>query len=104
MLLKWKDEDPQLPVSYDIPKLWDVFKETYGFETELWEIPDHDSHTEVNQKIIDFSRLGGSSKEDLKILYYAGHGKITRNRLLSWTRYVFNVSFVGSSALFGSWC
>jgi hypothetical protein len=86
LMLKWEDEDPQLPVSYDIPKLQDVFEKTYGFETELWDIKDNDCHMEVNQKIIDFSRKGGNSKEDLKILYYAGHGKITRNRLLSWTR------------------
>lgn len=95
LMLKWKDEDPNLPVSYDIPKLQDVFEQIYGFETELWDIPGQDCHTEVNQKIIDFSRLGGNSKEDLKILFYAGHGKITSNRLLSWTRYAF-VMFPGS--------
>lgn len=89
LMLKWKDEDPQLPVSYDIPKLWDVFNGTCGFDTELWEIPDDDKHChrKVAQKIIDFSMLGGDSRDDLKILYYAGHGKITKNRTLSWTRY-----------------
>ena len=70
-----EDEDPQLPVSYDIPKLQAVFGDTYGFETELWDIPDHESHMGVNQKVMNFSRLGGNSKEYWKILFYAGHGK-----------------------------
>lgn len=86
LMLKWKDEDPKLPVTYDISNLLDVFENTYGFEAEVWDIPDHECHMEVNQKVLDFSRLG--TKDDLKILYYAGHGKITRNRLLSWTRCV----------------
>ena len=43
-MLKWQDEDPNLPVSYDIAKLSHVFKETYGYETELWEIPDDDKN------------------------------------------------------------
>jgi hypothetical protein len=95
-MLKWRDEDPKLPVSYDISKLQDVFERIYGFDTELWDIPDEDCHTEVNQKIIDFSRLGGNSKEDLKILFYAGHGKITSQRLLSWTRYEPFLEFLPS--------
>lgn len=35
LMVKWKDEDPRLPVSYDIPMLKTIFEETYGFETEL---------------------------------------------------------------------
>jgi hypothetical protein len=88
LMLKWKDEDPRLPVSQEISKLHDVFQDVYHFNTESWDIPDEDCHAEVNQKILDFKKLGGNSKDDLKIVYYAGHGKLTRNRLLSWTRYV----------------
>jgi hypothetical protein len=83
-MLKWKDDDPNLHVSYDIVELLAAFQRTYGFSAEVWDIEDHDCYSEVNQEIIDFSRRGANSKEDLKILYYAGHGKITRNRLLSW--------------------
>ena len=86
LMLKWEDEDPNLPVSWEITKLFGVFKDIYHFQTEVWDIPDQDCHAEVNQKILDFSKLGGNSKEDLKIVYYAGHGKLTKNRLLSWTR------------------
>jgi hypothetical protein len=88
LMLKWKDEDPKLPVSQEISKLHDVFQNVYHFETENWDIPDRDCHAEVNQKILDFKKLGGNTKDDLKIIYYAGHGKLTRNLLLSWTRYV----------------
>jgi hypothetical protein len=32
LMLKWKDEDPKLPVTYDISNLLDVFENAYGFE------------------------------------------------------------------------
>lgn len=88
LILKWEDEDPKLPVSYEISKLEGVFKDVYHFQTESWDIPDEDCHDKVNQKILDFKRLGENSKDDLKIIHYAGHGKLTRNRALSWTRYI----------------
>jgi hypothetical protein len=87
LILSWEDEDPNLPVSLEILKLVKVFKNLYHFETEVWYIPDQDCHAEVCQKILDFAKLGGNNKRDLKIVYYAGHGKLARNRLLSWTRY-----------------
>jgi len=86
LILKWEDEDPNLPVSWEIGRLLRVFRDVYHFETEVWDIKDKDCHAEVNQKILDFSRLGGNSEEDLKIVYYAGHGKLTMTRSLSWTR------------------
>jgi hypothetical protein len=87
LLLSWEDEDPQLPVSLEILELFRVFKDIYRFETETWHIPEDDCHAEVCQKILDFKKVGGNSQEHLKIVYYAGHGKLERNRLLSWTRY-----------------
>jgi hypothetical protein len=86
LMFKWEDEDPNLPVWLEIRRLFDVFTKLYHFQTEIWDIKDLDCHVEVNQKILDFTRLGGDSKEDLKVVYYAGHGKLTKNRLLSWTR------------------
>jgi hypothetical protein len=61
--------------------LYNIFKGVYHFDTEVWDIPDEDCHVEVNQKILDFSKTGGNSKDDLKIVYYAGHGRLM-NRLL----------------------
>jgi hypothetical protein len=88
LMIRWEDEDPKLPVSEEIRKLERVFKNVYHFKTEVWCIPDLDCHAEVNQKILDFKRVGGNCKDDLKIVYYAGHAKLTINRLLSWTRLV----------------
>jgi hypothetical protein len=87
LMLYWEDEDPNLPVSLEVSRLCEVFGEIYGFETEVWKIPDQSSHVKVNLKVLEFVMTGGDSKEHLKIVYYAGHGKLTRNRLLSWTRY-----------------
>lgn len=89
LLLSWEDEDPQLPVSLEIVELFKVFKNVYGFETEIWHIPQEDCHDEVCQKILNFKRIGGNNKDHLKIVYYAGHGMLERNRSLSWTRYGF---------------
>jgi hypothetical protein len=87
LMLSWEDEDPSLPVSLEIQRLFEVFKELYHFETEVCHIPDRNPHNEVAKKILGFADLGENSKNDLKIVYYAGHGKLARNRLLSWTRY-----------------
>jgi hypothetical protein len=87
LILKWEGEDPQLPISLEILKLLNVFVNIYHFETEVWDIPDEDCHVSVNQKILDFKRLGSDSKDDLKVLYYGGHGRLIRNRSLAWSRY-----------------
>lgn len=84
LMMCWDDEDPQLPVSLEISRLFRVFKEIYNFETEIWKIPDANCHAKVTQKILNF--VGDDDKEHLKIVYYAGHGRLTENRLLMWTR------------------
>jgi hypothetical protein len=40
----------------------------------------------VNQKIMTFVAPGPDDKEHLKIVYYAGHGRLTKTRSLEWTR------------------
>lgn len=86
LMLCSEDEDPNLPVSTEIDKLFDVFKNTYNFETEVWKIPDRNCHARSNQKILDFVETGGDSPNHLKIVYYAGHAKLSKNRLLTWIR------------------
>jgi hypothetical protein len=87
-MLCWEDEDPQLPVSIEIQKLLEVFRDTYHYATEVWRIPDQGCHSKLNKKILDFTEIGSDSKEHLKIVYYAGHARLTKNRLLTWTRSV----------------
>ncbi|KAH9219391.1 hypothetical protein DL95DRAFT_457467 [Leptodontidium sp. 2 PMI_412] len=54
LMIQWEDEDPRLPVSIEIEKLYDVFTKIYHFETEIWKIPDQGSHASTNRKILDF--------------------------------------------------
>jgi hypothetical protein len=84
LLLSWEDEDPQLPVSLEIDALKDVLVNLYGFEVEEWKIPAHDSHMELNLKILQF--LKDSSTKHLKVVYYAGHGKLSNHGQAIWTR------------------
>lgn len=86
LVLCWEDEDPQLPVSLEIARLFDVFQNIYHFDTEIWKIPDDNPHHKLNQKVLDFVDPVENSKEHLKIVYYAGHGKLSRERTLLWTR------------------
>jgi hypothetical protein len=84
LMIQWEDEDPKLPVSLEIEKLYNVFTNIYHFKAETWKIPDQGSHAATNRKILDF--IEDDSKDHLMIIYYAGHGELTKNRLLSWTR------------------
>jgi hypothetical protein len=86
LMISWEDEDPNLPLSIEIRKLFNVFKDIYNFEVERWKISDASSHVDTNQKILDFVRLGDDSDEHLKIVYYAGHARLTKNTRLAWTR------------------
>jgi len=86
LILCWEDEDPQLPVSVEINRLFQVFRYTYNFQTEVWKIPNHNCHAKTNQKILDFVEEGDDNSRHLKIVYYAGHAKLSKNRLLTWTR------------------
>jgi hypothetical protein len=86
LLIYWEDEDPKLPVSIEAAELHDVLKNIYNYDVEIWEIPSEGSHKKLNQKILDFVELGGDSKDDLKIVYYGGHGMLACNRQAAWAR------------------
>lgn len=86
LMLSWADEDPDLPVSLEICALRDVFVNLYSFGVEEWQIPAIDSHMELNLKILQF--LKDSSPKHLKIVYYAGHGRLSNHGQVLWTRYV----------------
>jgi hypothetical protein len=90
LMLSWEDEDPGLPVSIEIEHLGNVFEDVYGFETEVWKIPDQSCHARLLEKILDFITTGGDPTDYLLIVYYAGYAKLTTNGQLSWTRFVTN--------------
>lgn len=84
LLLSWEDEDPQLPVSLEIEELKDVFVNLYGFEVDEWFIPPINSHGALNLKILQF--LQDSCAKHLKLVYYAGHGRLSTHGQAVWTR------------------
>jgi hypothetical protein len=88
LMLSWQDEDPNLPVSIEIDHLNGVFRCIYGFETEIWKIPDSNCHAKLNRKVLDFVTTEDDPADQLFIVYYAGHARLTRDRLLAWTRFV----------------
>jgi hypothetical protein len=104
LLLRWEDEDPKLPVSVELDELHGVFKNRYHFNVEVWKIPSQGSHKKLNQKVLDFVELGGDSKDELKIVYYGGHGMLAHNRQSSWARCVWMLTGTGSFFFSHVWC
>jgi len=84
LILSWEDEDPELPVSIEISRLSYVFEHVYQFEVESWKIPTKNSHFELNQKIGAFVKPEDDDRQHLKIVYYAGHARLAKNRTLVW--------------------
>ncbi|KAH7420146.1 hypothetical protein BKA64DRAFT_716496 [Cadophora sp. MPI-SDFR-AT-0126] len=85
LMLSWENEDPNLPVSQEIDKLYDVFRDLYRYETDRWTIPDENCHYKLTEKIMDYVKPAEDSKTHLKIVYYAGHARLTETRSLVWT-------------------
>jgi hypothetical protein len=90
ILLSWKDEDPKLPVSVEVAALAHTFEDVYGHNVEHWLIPSEESHIKLQGKILQF--LGDNDPAHLKIVYYAGHGRLTNHGQPAWTRYVLRIS------------
>jgi hypothetical protein len=88
LIFKWETEDPKLPVQCEIDELRRVLEEIYGYEIEIFEIPDHKSHAKVVEKITAFIAINDDSKNDLKIVYYAGHSRLSHTKDLVWSRCV----------------
>ncbi|KAF8865495.1 hypothetical protein BDZ45DRAFT_684051 [Acephala macrosclerotiorum] len=83
ILLSWEDEDPKLPMSLEIRELENVFTDISHFEVQEWQIPAEDSRNQLQFKILEF--LGKSDPKHLKIVCYAGHGRLTNHGTPAWT-------------------
>jgi hypothetical protein len=86
LLIRWEKEEPSLPVSLELNELCEVFSLDYGFNTETWTIPENDCHNQLSRKILDFIGISDDSRHDLKIVYYAGHGLLTKGRQPAWAK------------------
>jgi hypothetical protein len=84
LLICWQMQDPKLPVEREIAELRKVF-EIYNFEVEHYRIPESDSHAEVSEKVNAFVKVNKNSSSDLKIVYYAGHSRLSRSKELIWS-------------------
>jgi hypothetical protein len=88
LLISWQTEDPRLPVAREISTLREVLEVIYHYEVEEFCIPDLGSHAAVSKKINTFVEVNGDCGSDLKIVYYAGHSSLSRNKELIWSTYV----------------
>ena len=85
LLISWQTQDPKLPVEREINALREVLGDIYHYDIEEFRIPDIASHAAVSEKINDFVKVNNDSSGDLKILYYAGHSRLSRNKELVWS-------------------
>lgn len=85
-MIRW--EQDELGVAGEFNTLSRVFENHYGFNVEIWHIPANDrSHNNLMQKALDFLH-DYDSKDNLFILYYAGHGLINEDRQSTWAWYL----------------
>jgi hypothetical protein len=85
LLICWETQDPKLPVEREIRELRKVLEEVYHYNTEEFQIPDSESHAAVSEKINSFVKVDNNSDDNLKIVYYAGHSRLSRTKELLWS-------------------
>lgn len=69
-------------VEWELDDLEKVFMR-YGYNTERWLIPTKNSHLKLMSKAIDVVE-DHDGKDDLVIVYYAGHAYINAARQATW--------------------
>lgn len=93
LLISWETRDPNLPVEQEISALRQVLEDCYHYDIEEFQIPDIDSHAEVSEKVNSFVKVGNNSSSHLKIVYYAGHSRLSRSKELLWFAWVIIQNF-----------
>jgi hypothetical protein len=84
-LIRWEEDgvDEALCVRPEVERLCDVFESEYGFRVETWTIPTIKSHRHLMRKALDFVE-DFDARDNLFIVYYAGHGTINENQQSVW--------------------
>jgi hypothetical protein len=62
-----------------------VLEDVYQYEIDEFRIPDSESHAAVSEKINTFVKVNNNSSNDLKVVYYAGHSRLSRTKELIWS-------------------
>lgn len=75
LLLRWEDDD--LGTEREVADLEKVFRDSYHYYTERYEIPTDDPTTQLEYKLNDFRRAYDDGNS-LLVLYYGGHGALER--------------------------
>ena len=71
-------------VQYELDDLAAAFAKDYGFKTETWLIPSSQPHLALMGKAFKLVQDFGT-KDNLVIVYYAGHGGMNSSRQPLWT-------------------
>lgn len=80
-MIRW--ENDYLGVASEVETLSTLFEDQYGFNVQ-WLIPANEkSHNNLMQKALNFLDEH-DSKDNLFIIYYAGHGFINQERQSTW--------------------
>ncbi|KAI4131099.1 MAG: hypothetical protein LQ338_001420 [Usnochroma carphineum] len=70
LLLRWAADS--LGVIDEVSKFEKTLRKRFNYATEQWDIPSEEPEWALTSKILEFCK--GKRKNDLLILYYAGHG------------------------------
>jgi hypothetical protein len=99
LLLKWIDDD--LNIQIELDRLRDVFDFQFKFATEQWSISSTNPTRALQAKLYDFQEAHQSESE-LLIVYYGGHGEVSRSGKSVWTAYVHFFSNLNKLLAIGS--
>lgn len=72
LLLRWEDDN--LGVETEIRRLGNVFSDLYRFDVQYFNIPRVTRQNDDSTDIL----IEGSGTDGLVIMYYAGHGGLSR--------------------------
>ncbi|KAK4547220.1 hypothetical protein LTR36_001442 [Oleoguttula mirabilis] len=71
LLITWEDDDLRCGQK-EVPALRDLFRDDFGFSTEMFTIPSDRSATALHRKLADFAYQYDSPNK-MAIVYYGGH-------------------------------
>jgi hypothetical protein len=81
LLICWEEERGS-SIETELVKLRNVFDQDFSFSTRAYYIPSKNSLLSLSGEVVAF--LGEDDPEQLKIIYYGGHGELAKGRQSLW--------------------